>query len=96
MTDQQAERRADAPWVDDPTERTVDEAGELYAGQWILMQVTGHNPDTTPGRGIVVAAGRTRSSIQPAVMEAVVYRNEAKKEYYVFFGFERASAAAER
>lgn len=71
--------------AEQPQILSVDEASAAYPGQWILMRVTACDQDDVPSQGVVVATGRTRSSIQPAVMQAVTSAKEIGAQYYVLF-----------
>jgi hypothetical protein len=80
--------------VQDEQPLSVDEAAERYRDQWILMRVTERDEAGFPVAGVVVTTGRTRESIQPAVMEHFVYRRPAV-QHFVFFGYRRIRSSEE-
>jgi hypothetical protein len=72
---------------------TVNEASDMYPGQWILMRVLETDEHDEPVTGLIVATGPTRDSIQDAVMEHVVRRRDGR--YFVFSELRRFSSRAE-
>jgi hypothetical protein len=72
---------------------TINEASDMYPGQWILMRVTESDEYDEPVAGLIVTTGPTRDSIQDAVMEHVVRRRDG--HYFVFSDLKRVSSRAE-
>ena len=71
------------------TEYSIDEVAAHHHREWILLQVTEHDTYYVPSKGIVIATGPTRRSIQPAVLQAVETMKTDKVEHFVFFGHKR-------
>ncbi|MGH2586352.1 MAG: hypothetical protein ACRDJE_15670 [Dehalococcoidia bacterium] len=72
---------------------SVNEASDMYPGQWILMRVLETDEHDEPVAGLIVTTGPTRDSIQDAVMEYVVRRRDGR--YFVFSELRRFSSRAE-
>jgi hypothetical protein len=85
-TDHSSEGRSDA------REMTVDEAVEVYANEWIFMEVTERDEKDAPLQGIVLDHHRRRDHIQPTIMKkieelkAVGKAPERVLGYHVFYG----------
>jgi hypothetical protein len=72
---------------------TVNEASDMYPGQWILMLVLETDEHDEPLTGLIVTTGPTRDSIQDAVMEHVVRRRDG--HYFVFSDLKRIHSRRE-
>jgi hypothetical protein len=76
----------------DTPEMTVDETVEVYAHQWILLEVTERDERDAPIRGRVLDHHPRREGIQPTVMKiieqvkATPQTPEGVRGYYVFYG----------
>lgn len=67
---------------------TVDEAADLFPGEWILMRVTEFDEHHTPVRGEIVKHNRSSSRVWAELGKRLVPLGEKPKDhYYLFHGF---------
>ena len=66
---------------------TIDEAVELYPGEWMLMQVLERDDYHSPSRGVIVAHRQTRGGIQKTLIRILIEAKGSARQYYFFCGF---------
>jgi hypothetical protein len=92
---QAIEEQADLPVM------SFDEATDVFANQWIFMEVTEQDEHGAPLRGRVLDHHRDRNRIQPTILKVVeevkATRSAPKhvRGYSVFHGFRHFRTAAE-
>ena len=66
---------------------SVDEAADLYPGEWILMKLTAYDENRLPAAGWILAHGKTRRSINKTFVKALEEDLNPALPYYIFQGY---------
>jgi hypothetical protein len=83
-----------------PVDMSVDEAVELYANEWIFMEVTERDEYDAAQRGIVLDHGPRRAGIEATIKKVIANVKAGTvldhvRGYYVFYGVRLFRTAAE-